>query len=263
MKARGPLESMRWQESGIPRSFMSSTASNSVIPGRRPKSTFRTALDVWQAAYSKRGQLVELVDDPQPVARIHEDRVRVTDEAAFARDLSERVREVAGDLERRFGRIGLFFDEVLPARDPHPSTLRDAQPAEQRRGLRALAPGLSEQAEALEEHALELRGDGADVDVAPALVADDEGWLRVRSEHEHRFFEARLESGQISDVGAVLAVGVDDEHVEVNALRRFAGALEPDAVDVAPEAGLDVGLAKIGKLDFPELGALHRCLLKE
>jgi hypothetical protein len=52
MRARGPLESMRWQERGIPFSFIRRTASCSVIPGARPKRTLRIAADVWVAAYS-------------------------------------------------------------------------------------------------------------------------------------------------------------------------------------------------------------------
>ena len=52
MKALGPELSIRWQERGIPVTFMSLTASYSVIPGSRLNTTSRTAWEVWLAAYS-------------------------------------------------------------------------------------------------------------------------------------------------------------------------------------------------------------------
>lgn len=52
IEALGPLESIRWQERGMPLSAISLTASYSETPGRRPKTTSLTAWEVWVAANS-------------------------------------------------------------------------------------------------------------------------------------------------------------------------------------------------------------------
>ena len=58
-----------------------------------------------------------------------------------------------------------------------------------------------------------------------ALVADEDGRLAVRADDQQRLLEARVESGQVRQVRAVLAVGVDDEPVVARAHRRArAGA---------------------------------------
>ena len=50
--ARGPLDSMRWHDSGDPSQSSRRTASCSVIPGRRPSRSRRTPFDVRHAACS-------------------------------------------------------------------------------------------------------------------------------------------------------------------------------------------------------------------
>jgi hypothetical protein len=46
---------------------------------------------------------------------------------------------------------------------------------------------------------------------AEALVAHQDGRVAVGPDDEQRLLEARVEAGQVGHVGAVLAVGVDEQ----------------------------------------------------
>ena len=91
-EARGPLVSMRWQESGIPFQPRSRTASCSVIPGRSPNSSCLTPCEVWQAAYSKSRQLLDLVDHPEPSGGVDHYVGGVLDSASAAGDAAAARR---------------------------------------------------------------------------------------------------------------------------------------------------------------------------
>ena len=90
---------------------------------------------------------------------------------------------------------------------------------------------------------------------AEALVADEQGRVAARPDHEHRLLEARVEPGEVGDVGAVLAIGPHDEPV-VAALVPCARASAPAALgeDRRRQQRLDGRHAEVGQLDVGQHG---------
>ena len=84
-EARGPAESMRWQERGIP--FQPSEARSLVLGHARPQAA-EEALDALRGLAGgplEGGQLLDLVDGPQPAGRVDEEVVGVLHEAVRSR----------------------------------------------------------------------------------------------------------------------------------------------------------------------------------
>ena len=148
---------------------------------------------------------VDVVDDPQAVARVDEQVRRVVHRPARPDQVPDRVDQEARRVEH--GPIG----ERLPADDPDAPTMDDALVAELlSQGARPIA-GLGRQAEVLvqdDPHRQGRRSRRPDV-----LVAHEDRRLAVRADHEDRLLEAGVEPGQPRQAGAVLAVGVDHEPV--------------------------------------------------
>ena len=86
--------------------------------------------------------------------------------------------------------------------------------------VRESVAGLAGQAEVLVE--LHPHGQRGILRQPPALVADEDERVFVtrRGQDEECLLEAWVEAGQVAQVGAVLAVGVDDEAV----VAAFGGA---------------------------------------
>ena len=92
---------------------------------------------------------------------------------------------------------------------------------------------------------------------AEALVAHQHGRVALRAEHQQRLLEARVEPGQVGQVGAVLPVGVD--HQPVPALRRRPLPKALDAVPVHPGRHLRHLLrhAEVRQVEGRRPGGLH------
>ena len=68
-RARGPAVSIRWHDSGAPFHSSSATASRSVMPGLQSGEEAADAVRCLARRPLERGQLLDLVDDAQPVGR--------------------------------------------------------------------------------------------------------------------------------------------------------------------------------------------------
>ena len=55
--------------------------------------------DVWHDGVLERGQLVDVVDHPQPVGRVDQELVRVLDEPAAAHERAQLVHDERRDLD--------------------------------------------------------------------------------------------------------------------------------------------------------------------
>ena len=108
------------------------------------------------------------------------------------------------------------FQPMMPTRlpGPIPSSARISAS-----GARSVAR-LARQAQVLEPlppHRQRRRpGD------APALVADQDGGITIRPHDQHRLLETRVEAGQVGQVGAVLAIGVDHQTLEASGVGSLA-----------------------------------------
>ena len=127
--ARGPAVSIRWHESGIPFQFRSLTASASVIPGRRPVQQAPHPVGRLARRVLEHRELVHVVDDPQPVRGVHQQVVRVLDEAGDPGQAAERVRDVRRAPRAASGRRTASSRSRRPgcrARSPPPPGCRRA-----------------------------------------------------------------------------------------------------------------------------------------
>jgi hypothetical protein len=76
--------------------------------------------------------------------------------------------------------------------------------------------------------------------------------LAARSDDEDRLLEARVESGEVRDVGAVLAIGVDDEPVVAALLRTHPKTIEARGVESRWHLRHRVGHAEVREVDASE-----------
>ena len=208
-EARGPAVSIRWQDSGVPFQPSSATASRSVMPGRRPRSTSRTPPDVWQRGLLEDGELVDLVDDAQAVGGVDEEVGGVLHGAARAgQPRAARRRGTTGSVAC-VARLGVR----LPADHADPRARPDALVGEDLGRAAAIDPaaGLGRlkswkrcrrmgrgAAPAMPQHSL------------PTRIAGSPSGPTT----EQRLLEPWVEPGEVREVGAVLPVGVDDEPFE-------------------------------------------------
>ena len=183
------------------------TASRSVMPGRRPASSRRTPSEVWQAAYSSAASCSTSLMTRRPSAGVDQQVGGVLDQTRSGR--SSRAQLVDEDTPgpRSRDRSAYVFQPTTPTRlpGPMPSSARiSASGRERSRGW----PGRLRSWNRMPAHR-QRRGAGH----AVALVADEDRRVAVRPDDQERLLEARVEAGQVGEVGAVLAVGVDDEPV--------------------------------------------------
>jgi hypothetical protein len=106
---------------------------------------------------------------------------------------------------------------------------------------------LARQAQILKEVPAELQRRGAGYRVA--LVAYQECRVAARSDDEDRFLEARVESGEVRNVRAVLTIGVDDESVVAAGLSALSEAPETRGVERAWQLRHRLRHAEVGQLD--------------
>ena len=186
------------------------------------------------------GQLLDLVDGPQPARGVHEEVVGVLHEATRADRRAERIGQVGGHLQPAPVR------ERLPARDPDTGAGRDALRGQDLgQGPRAVT-GLPGQAEVLEE--LDAHGQWSRCGQALALVSDEDERLLVARyrQDEDGLLETRIEARQVAEVGAVLAVGVDDQAVVAALDGPRAGALGASRVQLVRQHRHGARQAEVG-----------------
>src|SRR3989442_12619941 len=151
------------------------------------------------------GELLDLVDDSQTVGWVDQEIGGILDGAVRAGEASQLVDEIG----RRVGHRGQGVR--LPADDTDPAARSDALAGEDFPELPGPVPRLARQAEVLEEVAPHRQGRRAGH--PEALVADEDRGLLPVADHEQGFLEPWVEPGQVGEVCAVFAVGVDDESV--------------------------------------------------
>ena len=194
------------------------------------------------------GKLVGVVDRPHAVGRVHQQIGGVDDGARRSGETAQRVGDEGGQVERRLAKAMVEPRERLPADRADALAGLQAgvgQDVGQRFGPVA---GLGWQAEGLAEHA--LVGSVAEFGIAPALVADEEFWRAAGHDDEKRLLEAGIVAGEEGDVGAMLAVAIDDERIEVVCLCAGEGGVHPCLERGAGYDGHDRGLAELGQRDL-------------
>src|SRR2546421_628380 len=150
-------------------------------------------------------ELVHLARDTQTVAGVDEQARRVLDRAARSCDTPQLVDE-----ERR--RVALLVAAVgLPADDPDTRARCDPLVLQDLGKRSGSVARLVRQAEVLKEVPPEWQRGRAGHRVA--LVANDQCRVAAWSDDEDRLLESRIESGEVREVRAVLAVRVDDQPV--------------------------------------------------
>ena len=184
------------------------TASRSVMPGRRPSRRSRTPRRGLAGRVLEGGELLDLVDDPQPVGGDRSGgRWRSRRRPVGAGRPAQLVDEIRGRLDRRPGRRRSSSRRRRPAaRARCPPRARISPSGRDR------SRGWLGRLKSWKQVAPHRQGRGAGH--APALVADQDRRLALGPTTSSRLLEARVEPGEVREVGAVLAVGVDDEPVE-------------------------------------------------
>ena len=91
--------------------------------------------------------------------------------------------------------------------------------------------------------------EGSGIRHSPALVAHEDGRHSVMTHDEEGLFEARVEAGQVGEIGTVLTVGVHHDSVEPPLRRPLAETLHSVLVD---EVGDDGHRSR-----HPEIRQLH------
>ena len=204
-RARGPALSIRWHDSGAPFHPSSRAASRSVMPGCSPVSTLRTLREVWHAAHSNAASCSTSLITRSPSAALMSRSVAFSTSPRRADGRPELVDEERRRLDRRAARVR------LPTDDSDPTAGLDALVAQGLGERPRVVPRLARQAQVLE--ADRPHGEWRRRAEVEALVAEQERRITGRRDDQHRFFESRVEPGEVGDVGAVLAVGPHDDVV--------------------------------------------------
>ena len=157
-----------------------------------------------------------------------------------------RVGEVRGHIEQRWIAVR------LPPDDPDPPTGPDALVGEDRRERARPVARLARQAEVLEQFATHRQRRGTRHPVA--FVAHEDRGVAVTSDDEDGLLEARVEPRQPGEVGAVLAIRVDDEAVDRVGGHALAQALEAVSVGRRGELRVDGRSAEVGQRHVGEAG---------
>ena len=207
----------------------------------------------------ERGQLLDLVDDAQPVRGVDEQVGGILDDAGWSSGLAQLVDEEGRHLDGRASGVH------LPADDADPAARRDPFRTEELGQWRRRVTRLIRQAQILEAHG--ANGQWSGFGGAIALVAGEERRLPRRSDDQHRLLEAGVEAGQVGEVGAVLAVGPDDQAVVTATLHPFTETLQPIGVDRRGQERFPRRHAEVRQLDIDQPGPTrgrdrHRLLLR-
>jgi hypothetical protein len=190
------------------------------------------------------GQLLDLVDHAQAVAGVDQQVRGVLHETGRSDTVAQRVDQECRCLDRRALRVGLPADDADPGPWAEPLARQDL--GERPRAI-AWLPGQAQVLEALPPHR-QRRG----ARQAVTLVADQDRRIVVRSDEEHGFLEAWVEAAQVGEVGAVLAVGVDDDPVVAARVHPLAQALQPGGVVAVGDPRLHGRHPEIGQVDVRE-----------
>ena len=167
------------------------------------------------------------------------------DRARRSRDTPQLV-----DDERR--RVAFLGAPVgLPADDPDAGASCDPLVLQNRREWPGAVARLARQAEVLKEVPAKRQRRRAGHRIA--LVADDHRRLAARAHDEDRFFESRVESGEVRHVRAVLAIRIDHEPVVAGGLGALAQAQEARGVKRGWQHRHRLGHAELWKLDPREI----------
>ena len=188
----------------------------------------------------------------QARGRVDEEVVGVLDGTARPDELAQGVHEVGRRLEPVTPRVR------LPAHDPDADARGDALVLEDRlEGPRPVAR-LVGQAEVLEQLPAHRQGRGARH--AEALVADEDRRVAGGPDDEQRLLETRVEARQVRQVGAVLAVPVDDEDVESALTCACPSPFQARAIQLGGQLGHPLWHAELGQLDGREARTAHPAL---
>ena len=198
----------------------------------------------------ERDELLDLVVGPQARGRVDEEVVGVLDGTARPDELAQRVHEVGRRLEPVAPGVR------LPARDADADAARDALRAEDRLERPGPVARLVGQAEVLEQLAAHRQRCGAGH--PEALVADEDRRVAIGPDDEHGLLEARVEAREVREVGAVLAVPVDDEDVEPALRRARPRPLQARGIELGGQLRHALGHAELGQLDGREARARSR-----
>ena len=205
-----------------------------------PSSSAARRCDVWQAACSRTASWSTSLIDPQAVGGVDEQVGRVLDGPGLADERAAARRRGTTGASIVRGRA-YVFQPTTPTRVPAaiPSSPRGSRPSgrDRSRGWlgrlrswnrwRRIGSGA---APAIPQHSLPTRIAGSP----------------VRADDEDRLLEPRVEAGQEGEVGAVLAVGVDDEVVVAAFARAGAEPLQPSGVGRGRDLGRGLGGPKSG-----------------
>ena len=223
-----------------------------VIPGRSPRSRRRTPCRGLAAAHSKAASCSTSLMTRRPSRGVDQQVGRVLDEPGAADQPAHRVDEVRRQ-RRSSHRSAYVFQPTRPTRLPGADALVAEDLGERSRPIARLA----RQAEVLEPMTPHRQRRGAGH--APALVADEDGRVAVRPDDQQRLLEARVEAGQVRQVGAVLAVGVDDQPVVAARVQRARAAARAARRSCAAGiSGMASGSPKSGSVDLGQRGARRR-----
>ena len=214
--------SIRWHESGVPFQPRSATASCSLDPTGRPKSRRLTPSEVCDDAHSRYASCSTSLMTRRPSALSMSMSVAFSTTPPSPDQASKLVDDVRRHVAHVWPGIG------LPADEPDAGASVDslfAQDLGQRTGSVARLAGQAEVLESVTAHRKWCR-----TGRAPVLVAHEDRGLALKTHDQQRLLEARIEAGQVRDVGAVLTVGVHDEPMETAPLHPLTQSLEPGRV---------------------------------
>ena len=178
-----------------------------------PRSSRRTPFEVWQAAHSSIASCSTSLMTRSPSPASMSRSSAFSTEPGRAGQPAQLVDEERRRVDQRRGR------RTSSSRRRRPGSRPDALVGEDLGERPRPVARLARQAQVLEAVAAHRQRRGAGHPVA--LVADQDRRLAGRADDEQRLLEARVEAGQVREVRAVLAVGVDDEPVV--AARRSPG----------------------------------------
>ena len=144
----------------------------------------------------------------------------------------------------------------LPAHDPDTRARSDALVAEDLAQRPRPVARLARQTQVLEQDTAHRQRRRAGR--PPALVPDQDRRVAARPDDRDGLLEARVEPAQPREIGAVLAVGVDDEAVVAVGLHRRAEAVESCRVHRGRDERLQFRHPEIGQFDVSEASGAGR-----
>lgn len=188
------------------------------------------------------GDLFGLVHQSQAIAGVHEEVVGID---------RGRGALVVDDGDEVVGHLEAIGAKCFPSGDPGAGFPSQSGVGEE--GCEVPGPGavLVHETELLTEEDLgRNREFGDDID---AFIPEDERRPAVGGEHEESLFEARVESGAIGEIGAVLPIGVNEEGIEFRRPHALAHLLEAPSVDCRGQRWDYLRGTEVGKGDTCEV----------